>query len=564
LTGLDQHLNGKRLYRFGDADAQNIRFLSNISIDFDDFVFYTYGYINHRTGESSGYYRLPSQPRTLIKVYPDGFLPLIKPQIIEFNTVSGIKSNFSGWNSDFAFNYGKNIFQFNVSNSINSSLGPNSPKEFYCGTLQYSHFIFTSDFNKPIDIGFYIPANIAFGTVYTTENFMIIKGDEASYIDGNYIDTINGQIRKYPPGTQVFPGFMPNNETDKYKNNYSLYFDFEQKILENLLIGIALRYENYNDFGERLNKKFAIRYEPISNFAIRSSISTGFKAPTLQQSYFTATTTNLIDGELYQVGTFSVNHPVAQALGAKPLKPEKSNHFNVGIYSLQIPNTSISIDFFNTTVKDRIIISGNFSNNPAKSSPYVINLLNHNKISGAKFFTNAVDTRTYGIDLSFKNEFNFNEDTKLLSSLSYSFFKTKILGNIKIPEQINDSTSKKIFFNRLEITRLIKAQPSNNIYNNFVFTYKNFSIHTNLIKYGDIEYIFDVDNPALDKKFNGKFLIDLTFKYQLQNLIISLGSNNLTNSYPDKKPVEPYLPYFDCSPFGFNGRTIFTKISYKL
>lgn len=569
LTGMDADLNGKKLYRQGDADARDLSFVFNTNNNFDGFSIYSQGYINNRFGEAAGYYRRPSETRTLVAVYPKGFLPLIKPNILEYGYVFGSKTTIGSWNADFSLNNAKNTFEFNVANSINSSLGPTSPREFYCGTLEYSHTIFNIDLNRQIDLSFKNPANLAFGLEYRIENYIIKKGEEKSYINGGYIDTVNGVQRVYPAGAQVFPGFMPENETDKSKNNIAFYGDLEQKLMDNVLLGLAARYENFSDFGETYNGKVSFRYEPMDKFVVRSSASTGFKAPTLQQIYFTSTATNTIGGVPYQIGTFPVSHPLAKALGSKPLKPEKSQHFSIGVASQQIENLNISVDYFYTLIKDRIALSGNFTTSSSTSSTAVIALLNQYKVGGARFFTNAVDTKTNGIDFVLKYNVNFKEYGLLLTSLSANYNETKIDGNIKVPNEISDATSRNTFFDRLEVCRITKAQPQLNIIFNTNYKISKFESNLRVIKYGDITIVQNVANPAYDQKFKGKVIIDLDLAYSLnENIKINVGSNNLNDSYPDKvmtgAPNYNFLPYSPMSPFGFNGRIVYGNLQIKL
>lgn len=569
LTGMDASLNGQKLYRFGDADARDINFTYNMKKDFIDYAIYSFGYVNNRIGEAAGYYRRPSETRTLVKVYPNGFLPLIKPNILEYGYVIGTSTKLLDWNADFSINSANNTFEFNVGNSINSSLGPTSPREFYCGTLNYKHTIFNIDLNRQIDLGFQKFATLAFGFEYRIENYTIKKGQEASYINGGYIDTINGTPRVYPAGAQVFPGFMPENETDKSKNNFAFYGDLEQNLTSNLLVGLAARYENFSDFGETYNGKISLRYEPIEKLVVRTSASTGFKAPTLPQMYFTSTATNTIAGIPYQVGTFPVSHPLSKALGAKPLKPEKSKHFSIGIASQNISNLNISIDYFYTLIKDRIVLSGNYTTNTSVSSNYVITLLNQYKVGGARFFTNAVDTKTQGLDFVAKYNVDLKDYGILLNSLSLNYNKTELDGDVKIPAELSDATSRKTFFDRLEVCRITKAQPQLNIIFSTNYKLNKFESNIRIIKYGDIEIVQSVANPLYDQKFKGKIILDIELGYQVtDNIKLEVGANNVNDSYPDKvmtgAPNYTFIPYSPMSPFGFNGRAIYGNIRVKL
>ncbi len=565
--GLDKDIVGKQIYRQGDAAERDILLVYNYSKDANDATLYSFGYLNNRYGEGAGYYRKPSEARTLVAVYPQGFLPLIKPKIFDGAVTAGVKAKLKGWDADISVNYGKNRIEYNVDNSINSSLGPTSPRSFYCGALQFQQTLLNADFFKAFDFLTKNPLNLGVGFEYRMENFSIEKGEEASYITGTYSDSVGGVLRKYPGGAQVFPGFQPINETDKSKNNFSIYADLENKLLDNLLIGLAGRYENFSDFGKTVNGKFSFRYEPIEKLVVRASTSTGFKAPTLEQSYFTATSTNSVAGVPYQIGTFSVEHPLAKLLGAQPLKPEKSFHISGGIATQLIDNLSISVDYYYTHITDRIVLSGNFLLN--NSSDYVVSLLNSYKVGGARFFTNAVDTKTSGLDLVAKYNVDFKNAGLVQLSAGVNYSETKIDGNIKVPAQISDAKTKAIFFDRIEAARMETMQPKLNLQFGVDYKIGDFKTNIKVIKYGDIKVVQDVLKTELDQTYAGKVIVDLNIDYQIfSNFSVNVGGHNILNTYPDKvmTGVANYkiVPYTVFSPFGFNGADYYAGIKVNL
>ncbi len=248
------------------------------------------------------------------------------------------------------------------------------------------------DFSREIEVGLAGPLNVAFGTEFRREGYELRPGEPDSYRDGG-IPASNGA--RAVPGAQVFPGFRPSNAADISRNNVALYADLEGDVASRLRLGLAGRFEHYSDFGSNLDGKLTVRLQAHERFVLRGAASTGFRAPSLAQSNFSAVSTNFINipgqGTVpVEVGTFAVTSPVAQALGATDLKPEDSVHLTAGFAFTPHKSFDFTADYFNIKIDDRIVFSGNFTGGAISA------ILAPFGATGARFFTNAINTRTQG------------------------------------------------------------------------------------------------------------------------------------------------------------------------
>ncbi|MFC1850967.1 TonB-dependent receptor domain-containing protein, partial [candidate division CSSED10-310 bacterium] len=288
-------------HRLGDADTLDYSFFLNSSIPVTDTVeIYAFGGLTFREGESSGFYRRSLDDRNVRSLYPDGFLPFIISNIFDTSFAIGCKGYVFGWLGDLTAVYGVNSFQFKVEDSLNTSMGTASPTEFDCGTLQFNQLVTNLDLLRTLDVGLASPASLGLGLEFRRENYQIMAGEEASYIDGG-VPLLDGpnEGNPAPIGAQVFPGFQPSDEVDETRTNFGFYLDLEFNPFADLLCGMAARFENYSDFGDTTDGKVSLRYEPVTGYALRGAASSGYRAPSLAQSYYSATATAFlnVDGE---------------------------------------------------------------------------------------------------------------------------------------------------------------------------------------------------------------------------------------------------------------------------
>lgn len=567
--------------RIGNSEVANAAAMFNMSIPISkDAEFYAFGGINYRNGLSAGFYRLPSQNTQVVyEIYPNGFLPEIHSFINDKSIGTGIKSKVNGWTIDFSNVYGFNRFRFRVENSLNASLGSASPLSFDSGGFSFAQNVTGLSATRLFDKVFQ-GLNVALGSEFRVDNYQIFAGQAESYTD---YDGSAGRVG----GAQVFPGFQPRNEVNRFRTNFAAYADIEVDLTKAFLVGIAGRFENYSDFGSTLNGKLALRYNIVEDiFAIRGAISTGFRAPALHQLYFNTVSTLFVGGTPFEVGTFSNDSQVAQILGIPNLKQETSVNYSLGITSQPIKNLNISVDGYFIKVDDRVVLTGQFQGTqpPAGTSQdqQIFALLSSVGANRAQFFTNAINTTTKGIDVIATYGFELGPG-KLDLSLAANFNETTV-------DKINIAASllqgkENIYFDRENRSVVETGVPRSKI--NLTATYKigKFSAMVRTVRFGSIFYKHPSDElqtswivneftgevASRDQEFTAKWVTDFSLTYQLlKNVNIQVGANNIFDVYPDRQQHFDNFsfgrfPYSRrVTQFGFNGVFYFTRLGIRL
>ncbi|HVJ37883.1 MAG TPA: TonB-dependent receptor, partial [Stenotrophomonas sp.] len=385
--------NGVVEQRYGDPEIDQGAVSYNGQYSPVDYLtFYSYAMASRREVLSNGYFRWDTDNRNRPQIYPDGFLPQIYNVSKDVSWVGGFKtSTAGGLNIDMSYNYGQNNLRFDVRNSLNNSMGLDTPTRFYAGTLEVTQNVLNADFSKPLDVGLAYPLALAFGLEWRGEKFNESPGDPASYINGG-VPSANGS---FLPGAQVFAGFKPSDSGQFDRHSYSAYVDLEADLSDKFTLGLAGRYEDYSDFGDTANGKLSLRYAFTDKIALRATASTGFRAPSLQQQYFQSIATNFIDGIPYEIGTFRTDNPAAVALGAEPLQAEESTNYSMGLVLQPIDALYVTIDAYRIDIDDRIVLSENLTSTAVRN---YLQANGYTGIGGGRYFTNAVDTRTTGVD----------------------------------------------------------------------------------------------------------------------------------------------------------------------
>jgi iron complex outermembrane receptor protein len=328
-------------------------------------------------------------------VYPDGFLPRVHLDLLNIDGTLGVKGSRLGWSIDLSDTLGHEKTGFDDDNTANPSLGASSPTTFDAGGARYTQNVADVDVKREFAI--LSGATVAAGVEDRYETYRLRSGEAASYTGA---------------GAFGFPGFNPPAPVDASRNAVAAYLDSELSLLPSLRIGAAGRYDRYNDFGSKGTGKFSLFYKPLQQLAVRGTVSTGFRAPSLQQNYFSTVTSQNNGGVLQNVGTFPVNDPVAIALGATPLKPETSKNYSAGLVWTPTQSLIATLDVFRIDISDRIALSETLGD------PLVTSILLAHGITNAasaRFFTNAADTRTDGFDLvaAWSHEFQSAGDVRL-------------------------------------------------------------------------------------------------------------------------------------------------------
>ena len=567
----------KNNMHIGNSEISNYGALVNMGYPFTKNLQFllTAGY-NYRDGQAAGFYRYPKQTTQVItELYPNGFLPEINSIIRDKYITAGFEGKIAGnWNWDISEAIGGNSFRFDVSNSNNASqyaLKETAPTEFYAGKLLFSQY--TTNLNISRDFGPNMGLksfNLAAGAEYRSDNYSIEEGEEASYL--NY-DPSSGKVG----GAQVFPGFQPANAVDEQRNVFGGYVDIETDITDKLLLNGAARYEHYSDYGSSIAGKFAFRYQLCKQLAIRGAVSNGFRAPSMHQRYFSAISTVFIQTNTglqpFQQGTFRNNSLVAQAFGIPSLDAETSTNYSFGLTSKLANNKlSITVDGYLIDIDNRIVLSSSFRRFNAPEAPAVDNILDQYPeladVSAVIFFTNAIDTRTQGIDavISFVDKLG-NGQFSLTAAANFN--KTNVQGEADV-STITDPTLQARLFARDEEGRIEEAQPRHKISVNFNYRVGKATFNVRSTRFGKVA-TRDPGTPALDEFFSAKTVTDASISYKLKNFVnITIGANNIGNTYPDKlqhfaNTGEGRFVYSrNATQFGFNGGYYYTSLVFEL
>ena len=618
-------------FQFGDPREHDYELMLNGGYDITpDWQLYAFGSYGHRRTVSAANYRqesnganrdwsalAPNQAPTnanFVALTPEGFLPLIGTTLKDYAGTIGIKGEVAGWNADLSAGRGHDSFDYDVSDTLNASFGPQSQHEFDAGGLRYAQNIFNLDLSKEYAVGFAKPLTIATGAEYRQEQFGIRPGESQSWAIGPFFraaipnttaancagqqgvfssttNTCTFPGRQAPVGAQGFPGIPDNSATDAHRHSYAAYAELDTDPIEGLTTTLAGRYEHYSDFGSTWNGKFAARWEPIHGYALRGSISNGFRAPSLHQQFFTTTSTNFIGGLPVDISTVAVNSPVAQALGSKPLKPEKSTNLSFGATANPLRGLTVTADYYHIKIKDRIVLTENLGaagSGTAAQNAAVKAILDANgfaSVGAARFFINGLDTTTHGIDLVGTYQFGAGSLGHWNLTAAYNYNKSRIdrrineLGGLaQIPGLV--------LFGRIEGLRFTNGQPRDKVVLSADGDIGKFGITARTTRYGKVvspgaaaptsDPTSLTANGPDDIFLRAKWITDLEVRYKLMNRIeLAVGADNVFDVYPDRSPFgarpasvggfypanQEYTPYSIFSPFGFEGRYVYGRVA---
>lgn len=565
-------------HRFGDGESKDFNFFVNAGADLGDaFELYAFGSYGIRDANGTGFYRRSLDARnrdwaasttTFVPFYPDGFLPQIDSTIEDISAAVGVRGETSGWNVDLSLTYGTNALDYGVSNSWNVSLGSAaSPRNFDAGGLRSGQLAVNFDAQREINLGFG-DTSLAVGAEWRNENYKIIAGEPASYVAGPFAFS-NGAA----PGAQVFPGFSPTTAIDRSRDSFAGYVELDTDLSDAFNVQVAGRFEHFSDFGSTVNGKAAARFEPIDGFALRGSVSTGFRAPGMAQQFFSTTSTNNVAGVgLIEIGTFPVDSPIAVALGAEPLEAEKSLNLSGGVVFTMVPGLNVTVDYYNIKINDRIVLTENLQ------GADVVAILQAAGVVGtsARFFINGIDTRTQGLDVVASYRIPDFGIGRFTLTAGYNINDTKITDR----RTFSGFTAQRLFA-RPESFRLTDGQPSNKFNFGLDWDLEPFGATLRGNRYGSVflptgstsDITVAKGTAPGDLTLSPKWVLDLELRVNpLENVQLAVGANNLLDEYPDRLPFgtvdgfnfglnNSFLPYSSQSPFGFSGRFLYGRVS---
>ena len=591
---------------FGDGSLTSYGAMMNLELPLGDNIkFYAFGGMNNKKSDAYAYTRNWSARPTRFPVNNDGslkfvpeimfqsgsgdtsFNPRIQAQIQDISMVTGFsKDNKNGWNWDFSNAFGYNNFHYYGAGTFNASdIGNVTKTNFDDGGFNFLQNTTNFDLSKQFGTVNNGGLRVAYGAELRYEAYRINRGEVASYkaFPNNF-------GLQQAPGAQGFPGFSPEDEVDANRMVTGMYGDLEYTPSEAFLITGAVRFENYSDFGTVSTFKTSFRYKVTNNFNFRGSFSTGYRAPSLQQKYFSNTLTSFSQGNLVQSRVANNNDPVTKLAGIPALKQETSNNMSLGFSWKPMQGLSVTVDGYQIKMKDRVVLSGLFSAGDATLPTALTDKLNSLGVATAQFFANAVNTTNTGVDIvvDYQKKLSATEKLKFL-----------LVGNlqgididaINVPDALNTNEyNANTFFNDREKFFLKASAPASKFSFTADYTKKKVSIGARITYFGKLTLTgfgyngdginplvpTDVDeNVFVPEHFNygGKFTTDIYSNIQLSKKVnFILGADNIFNVHPDFA-VNPQAKWWagdnetggpwDGVQMGYNGLRLFTKLAFR-
>jgi iron complex outermembrane receptor protein len=545
--------------RYGDPEMEDLTFYVNAGVPLNE-TWEVYGWAGYqdRDGSAAATPRIRDNPNNDPALYPEGFLPLITSDVEDITVGWGVRGTWGEWDTDVSLVYGRNELQYGVENSLNGTLVPNSPTSFDSGGLEYDQLVFNFGLVRGFDVGLAGPANLAVGLEARRETFAINAGEPASYIQGPRTGA------GITPGAQGFPGFKPENELDEDRTAVGIYADLETQITDRFLGSVAVRAEDYSDFGSAVTGKLSARYDFTETFALRGTVSTGFRAPSLQQQFFTSTATNFFAGQPFEVGTFPATSPVAQALGARELDAEESVNYSLGAV-FRLGALEATVDAYRIDIDDRIVLSENLGGRADISA-----ILEPFNVGFARFFINGVDTETQGVDVVVRYRFELGGSNLLDVAAAANFNDTDVT-SVPSTDVLSVLDPPPVLFGRVNTLIFEEATPDSKLSLNIdwrrAVTFGQVGATLRTTRYGEVVDPGTAIDGSQSFEMSDKTLVDLELHARVgENFRATIGADNLFDQYPDQVPAQfntnGLTGFSRFSPFGFNGRFIYARLGW--
>ena len=535
------------IYRkqFGDAELVNGAFFMNALLPVSSTAgLYAYGGANFRDTDAYAWTREADSERNVPAIYPNGFDPHITSTIRDLSLSAGYRAGWSGFDVDLNSTVGSNRFHYNVEGTLNASQGASSPTEFDAGGFSLLQNTTGLHLKRMLpDYGRGL--SVAFGGEFRWERYSIFAGEEGSY-------------RNFggggPGGAQGFPGFQPKDEITEDRTNIGAYADLELDATDRLTLSIALRGENYSDFGGTATGKAAARVALSDAVALRASAGTGFRAPSLAQIYFSSTFTDVVGGTFVDKVIAPNNSPITAALGIPQLKEEQSVNAGVGI-TMKIGELTATLDGYIVDIDDRIVLTGAFED----TDPDIGAELQALGVAAAQFFTNALDTRTRGLDVVVSHQFYLGEQ-RFNWSLAGNFNDME-LGDIHTNAQL--AGKEDIYFGAREQAFLLASAPASKVSLTVDHNYGRLDTQLRVTNFGRVTLIDWLDTRDV---YKAKATTDLSVGYRLSNRArLTVGAVNLFNVYPTQQDTETETGgLWDAVQMGFGGAFYFARLGVRL
>ncbi|WP_397401008.1 TonB-dependent receptor plug domain-containing protein [Phenylobacterium sp.] len=557
-------LNSGVLPQIGTNAGYNITYSLN-----DETELYSFGTVSRRVSDLPFTFRAPNSVNSLPQIYPEGFRPNLVIRERDYEFAAGVRGKAGGWDWDISSTLGYNRATENTSNTINASLGPSSPTVFYVGALRSTEWVNSLDLTRAFELESAGNLQVSLGAQHRRETYRVEAGELASYQAGLYVIPAGQPFAGQRPatGAQATPGFQPSDASSSSRNNYAAYGELGWSPTERLFLGAAVRYEDYSDAsGDTLVGKVNGRFEVTDWLAVRGAVSTGFRAPGLAQQNYAASSSQfrLVSGvlDLLQIKTLPVGSREARALGAQPLTPEESTNISLGFTLEPMPDLAITVDAYRIDIDKRIAITSTLTG-AAVSAILVANGL-PGSLSG-QYYTNAIDTRTDGIDIVAIWKKDLGDWGALRASAGYNHNETEIRSIIANPPQLSALGPTFVLFDRLSQGNLTTAIPKDKIALSAAWTWNDVSVNLRQTRFG--KYTVRQNLAANDRSYGAEWITDLEVSYKFRDKVtFAVGSNNLFNNYPDAVGIfNANLgagQYPGTSPIGFTGGSYYARVQW--
>jgi len=548
----DDPTNGLVTTHYGLPEIHSLQGAINMQYDFSPQVqLYSFAVLNHRDVWSSGFFRSLSQYDTSTPaaalVYPDGYLPVEDSNLMDDQEVLGLRGRVLGWHYDISGDTGGNAWKLNTADTFNYSLGGTSPTNFYIGMTKIRQNVANADFKRVFNPSWLQSGLlVAWGLDYEYDQFTVDQGDPDSYAGA---------------GAQVFPGYTPEDAGSHSRNSRAAYLDFESDLTKHLSTELAVRREQYSDFGGATSYDLSGRYAFTHAVALRGTASSGFLAPTLQQEYYSSTSLLFINNVPYTIRQFPVGNPAAIALGAQPLKAEKSHSYSLGLVLTPPGGLYVTLDAYQITITDRIVLSGNLTGSAVQDYltsvgiPYV---------DGGAFFYNGVDTRTRGGDLVAHYALPLAR-SRLALTAGFNYNKTELIAVAPNPQQDALNGLVLPIIDQEETGFLTVSAPLTKASIGADWYVGHWLAHAQLTHYGNWQALSD-DGVSYNEDYGARFILDASLSYGWSQWTLTVGGNDVGNTYPQQNDslnnLDGMFPYPGSSPFGLSGAYYYGTVAY--
>jgi len=504
-------------------------------------------------------------------LYPNGFTPMFKGKVLDASLTGGYRGEFAnGISYDVSASYGQSRIEYSMEQSLNASMGPESPTNFYMGALEQRETNFNADFAYPLELGLASPITIAVGAEHRTESYEIGLGDYASYAAGDYTVQYlsDGTVTTQAPGVSGFPGYSPDFVVNNSRRSYAGYLDIEGDIFEGFTLGLAGRYEHFSDFGSTTNGKISARYAFSPLIAVRGAASTGFRAPTPGQLFTTAGVTGFVGASPTDNLTLPATNPAAVALGAKSLVPEKSTNYSAGFVFTPGGRFNLTVDYYNITVRDRIGLATYIpiTTDAQRELLRAAGLSNWATVGQVRYFANGFKTRTQGVDITASHTL-ITDAGRFDTTLAVNYNNTKVLSR---ETTVVDDVRKGNLEESLPAWRATLTEN---------WSLGKVGVTVRAYYYGSwTSWALAANGGNLD--VGAETVFDLELRYAINDIFtVAIGAENIFDNYPDMDIRSRGLAnsnwyestqatvsgsrYVDQSPFGYNGGFWYARLNAK-